>query len=141
MQSCKNCFTWASACSSLDKHCIQCVFVCSFVNPFHFWAFLLQTATSAEIRKAYRRLSLVLHPDKSKEEDAEAQFRQVNVLHVHLLKFKNKVPSEHFYFKSYITFSFKINHLLRILICKCIFERQLWHYTMYSYTSLHLFTK
>uniref|UniRef100_A0A8W8MSM2 J domain-containing protein n=1 Tax=Magallana gigas TaxID=29159 RepID=A0A8W8MSM2_MAGGI len=35
------------------------------------------TATSAEIRKAYRRLSLVLHPDKSKEEDAEAQFRQL----------------------------------------------------------------
>lgn len=36
-----------------------------------------QDASSAEIRKAYRRLSLILHPDKNKEENAETQFRQL----------------------------------------------------------------
>ena len=34
-------------------------------------------ASSSEIRKAYRRLSLQLHPDKNKEPDAEHQFRKV----------------------------------------------------------------
>ena len=32
-------------------------------------------ASTSEIRKAYRRLSLVLHPDKNKAEDAEIKFR------------------------------------------------------------------
>ncbi|XP_018419577.1 PREDICTED: dnaJ homolog subfamily C member 1 isoform X2 [Nanorana parkeri] len=36
-----------------------------------------QDASSADIRKAYRRLSLILHPDKNKEENAETQFRQL----------------------------------------------------------------
>ncbi|KAJ8011133.1 hypothetical protein DPEC_G00055020 [Dallia pectoralis] len=34
-------------------------------------------ASSADIRKAYRRLSLTLHPDKNKDENAEMQFRQL----------------------------------------------------------------
>ncbi|XP_060066301.1 dnaJ homolog subfamily C member 1-like [Ylistrum balloti] len=33
--------------------------------------------TSSDIRRAYRRLSLQLHPDKNKEENAETKFRQL----------------------------------------------------------------
>ncbi|XP_048412062.1 dnaJ homolog subfamily C member 1 [Stegostoma tigrinum] len=36
-----------------------------------------QEATSADIRKAYRKMSLILHPDKNKDENAEIQFRQL----------------------------------------------------------------
>ncbi|XP_077367863.1 dnaJ homolog subfamily C member 1 isoform X2 [Festucalex cinctus] len=47
--------------------------------PVTFYRFLAleQDATASEIKKAYRRLSLVLHPDKNKEEDAEMKFRQL----------------------------------------------------------------
>ncbi|NXW20347.1 DNJC1 protein, partial [Circaetus pectoralis] len=38
---------------------------------------LFQDASAADIRKAYRKLSLVLHPDKNKDENAETQFRQL----------------------------------------------------------------
>ncbi|NWU64842.1 DNJC1 protein, partial [Pterocles burchelli] len=38
---------------------------------------LSQDASSADIRKAYRKLSLILHPDKNKDENAETQFRQL----------------------------------------------------------------
>ncbi|NXI67463.1 DNJC1 protein, partial [Anseranas semipalmata] len=38
---------------------------------------ILQDASSADIRKAYRKLSLILHPDKNKDENAETQFRQL----------------------------------------------------------------
>ncbi|KAF2983580.1 hypothetical protein EK904_005773, partial [Melospiza melodia maxima] len=37
----------------------------------------LRDASSADIRKAYRKLSLILHPDKNKDENAEIQFRQL----------------------------------------------------------------
>ncbi|PNJ24586.1 DNAJC1 isoform 3 [Pongo abelii] len=45
----------------------------------NFYQFLgvQQDASSADIRKAYRKLSLTLHPDKNKDENAETQFRQV----------------------------------------------------------------
>lgn len=47
--------------------------------PRSFYEFLSvdQAASSLEIKKAYRRLSLVLHPDKNKAPDAETQFRQL----------------------------------------------------------------
>ncbi|NXI46969.1 DNJC1 protein, partial [Galbula dea] len=38
---------------------------------------LFQDASAADIRKAYRKLSLILHPDKNKDENAETQFRQL----------------------------------------------------------------
>ncbi|KAH1177060.1 dnaJ homolog subfamily C member 1 [Mauremys mutica] len=47
--------------------------------PQNFYGFLglPQDASSADIRKAYRKLSLTLHPDKNKDENAETQFRQL----------------------------------------------------------------
>ncbi|XP_072219927.1 dnaJ homolog subfamily C member 1 [Leuresthes tenuis] len=47
--------------------------------PQTFYRFLNldQDASAADIKKAYRRLSLSLHPDKNKDENAETQFRQL----------------------------------------------------------------
>uniref|UniRef100_A0A8C9UXR0 DnaJ (Hsp40) homolog, subfamily C, member 1 n=1 Tax=Scleropages formosus TaxID=113540 RepID=A0A8C9UXR0_SCLFO len=47
--------------------------------PQTFYEFLSveRDASSTDIRKAYRRLSLTLHPDKNKDENAETQFRQL----------------------------------------------------------------
>ena len=47
----------------------------SINQNFYEYMELTQEATTSEIRKAYRKLSLVLHPDKSDAEDAELKFR------------------------------------------------------------------
>ena len=39
--------------------------------------FYLQDASVSEVRRAYRKLSLILHPDKNQAVDAEQKFRQV----------------------------------------------------------------
>ncbi len=38
-----------------------------------------QSATAGEIKRAYRQLSLKLHPDKSDDPDAAAKFRKVRI--------------------------------------------------------------
>lgn len=42
-----------------------------------FFIFCLKSATAPEIRSAFRRLSVVTHPDKNKAEDATEQFRRL----------------------------------------------------------------
>ena len=42
---------------------------------FYEYMELTSEATTSEIRKAYRKLSLVLHPDKNSAEDAALKFR------------------------------------------------------------------
>ena len=49
----------------------------SFHIKYWWYWFLLQDASQADIRRAYRKLSLQLHPDKNKEPDADVKFRQV----------------------------------------------------------------
>ncbi|XP_068604723.1 dnaJ homolog subfamily C member 1 [Brachionichthys hirsutus] len=46
-------------------------------QTFYQFMSLDQDAAGTEIKKAYRRLSLSLHPDKNKDENAETQFRQL----------------------------------------------------------------
>lgn len=54
-------------------------------------AVFLQNASAMEIRKAFRALSVVLHPDKNDAEDANVQFR--NLVSVYeVLKDSSKRP-------------------------------------------------
>ncbi|XP_062260642.1 dnaJ homolog subfamily C member 1 [Platichthys flesus] len=46
-------------------------------QTFYQFLSLAQDASAVEVKKAYRRMSLTLHPDKNKDEDAETQFRQL----------------------------------------------------------------
>lgn len=49
-------------------------------NPGNLYATLglKRNATTTEIKKAYRKLSMKFHPDKNKSPDAEAKFREIS---------------------------------------------------------------
>lgn len=76
---------WHQWCCSGEKK-VLCSSVCSAFNQhspsspcyLHSLPLFSKDASFSDIRKAYRRLSLVLHPDKNKDENAETQFRQVS---------------------------------------------------------------
>jgi len=38
----------------------------------------IQSASGSEIRRAYRHISLILHPDKSSDPEATEKFRKVS---------------------------------------------------------------
>ncbi|XP_067935208.1 dnaJ homolog subfamily C member 1-like [Watersipora subatra] len=46
-------------------------------GTFYQFMSLHQDCSTADIRKSYRKLSLLLHPDKNKNEDADVKFRQL----------------------------------------------------------------
>lgn len=78
--------TWLAVFSDLNKvlgiSLSDKVCFVFFPFPHH-----LQDASSSDIRKAYRKLSLTLHPDKNKDENAETQFRQVSEMSCYYIYF------------------------------------------------------
>jgi hypothetical protein len=48
-------------------------------------------ASADEIRKAYRRLALLFHPDRNKDKGAEARFKEINQAYA-ILSGKEKEP-------------------------------------------------
>lgn len=80
------------------KNCIYLLFLAGFLVSCHAWDSeemeifdlveeinqnfyefmnLQQEATNSEIKRAFRNLSIVLHPDKNPAEDANIQFRNL----------------------------------------------------------------
>lgn len=57
----------------LNRLKIGCVIFCLLVSFY----FITQNATAMEVRKAFRSLSVVLHPDKNDAADANVQFRNL----------------------------------------------------------------
>lgn len=71
---------------------------------------IFQDASSADIRKAYRKLSLILHPDKNKDENAETQFRQVSATCGNKVLWKIGSEVFHNYFSKNKDMSLKLLH-------------------------------
>ena len=68
--------------------CILYICVLSSVFVYHIiYLFIFKTATTAEIRRAYRKRSKEVHPDRNKAENAADMFRQV--LKTNLFQEKN----------------------------------------------------
>lgn len=44
---------------------------------YYFYAGVEKTATTKEIKKAFRKLAMKFHPDKNKAADAEEKFREI----------------------------------------------------------------
>jgi len=64
---------------------------------FYEYMELTQEATTSEVRKAYRKLSLVLHPDKNDAEDAEIKFRWFVILFYKIFQYFMKNPGHMFF--------------------------------------------
>ncbi|GFR90677.1 DnaJ homolog subfamily C member 1-like [Elysia marginata] len=67
-----------SSCYSWDTDDLEIFDLVEEVNANFYDVFgISQSASTSEIRKAYRKLSLITHPDKNEAEDAAEKFRQV----------------------------------------------------------------
>ncbi|XP_064613964.1 dnaJ homolog subfamily C member 1-like [Liolophura sinensis] len=77
-------------CSAWDNEELELFDLVEEINQNFYELFGVdQAAKSSEIRKAYKRLSLQLHPDKNKAEDAGEKFRQMVAVY-EVLKDENR---------------------------------------------------
>ncbi|RUS71806.1 hypothetical protein EGW08_020431 [Elysia chlorotica] len=79
---CLRCILLVSAilvsCSGWDTDDLEIFDLVEEVNANFYEVFgISQSASTSDIRKAYRKLALTSHPDKNEAEDAEEKFRQI----------------------------------------------------------------
>lgn len=81
---------WLSICSAWDPTDMEIFDLYEEVNgTFYELLGISQDASTSEVRRSYRKLSLQLHPDKNTAENAEEQFRQLVAVY-EILKDKEK---------------------------------------------------
>jgi len=67
-----------ATCSAWEQDDMEIYDLYEEVNgTFYEFLGISESASTSEVRKSYRKLSLSLHPDKNKAENAEEQFRQL----------------------------------------------------------------